>query len=157
MYYKIYRRASPGNQHIDTFPLYEDDTLIELANTEALPISTDILRWNTSAVSATTLLGHDVMQFEESGSVQWFLRRHPLSQKRASYSLIALDPFNTPLAVLSINQDNPRLVSGYPSKELNADFGSDGEDGKGMWLVIPKQGLLHLEIATLQPPEIDRR
>ena len=144
-------------QHVDTFPLYKDDTLIELANTEALPISTDILRWNTSAVSATTLLGHDVMQCEESESIHWFLRRHPLSQNRANYSLIAIDPFNTPLAVLSINQDTPRLVSGYPSKKPSAEAGSDIEDGKGMWLVIPKQGLLHLEIATLQPPEIDRR
>ena len=144
-------------QHVDTFPLYKDDTLIELTNTEALPISTDILRWNISAFSATTLLGHDVMQCEESGSIQWFLRRHPLSQNRANYSLIALDPLNTPLAVLSINQDTPRLVSGYPSKKPNAEAGSDIEDGKGMWLVIPKQGLLHLEIATLQPLEIDRR
>ena len=138
-------------QHIDTFHLYEDDTLIELANTEALPLSTDVLRWNSSALSATTLLGHDVIQFEESGSVRWFLRRHPLSQNRVSHSLIALDPFNTPLAVLSINQDQPRLVSGYPSKEPTAELGSDREDGKGMWLVIPKQGLLHLEITNLQP------
>ena len=133
----------------NAFPFYEEDTLSRFSNTEAVPFRSDSLRWNSSARNATTLFGHDVIDMEKTDSIQWVLRRHSLSQNRSTYSVVVLDDFNVPLASLSGLNQKPRLLSGHPSQDTAVESGSRTEDGKGMWLVIPNQGLLHIDIANL--------
>ena len=140
--------------HVDAFPLYKDDMLTQVTDTELPSSRQDVIRWNSSALSPTTLLGHDLMALMNVGSIQWLLRRHSGTSNNWTYSLVALDEQNTPLATLStVNLGQPKPVLGYPSKEGDSDV----EDGKSLWLVIPNQGLLYIEIADLQSQKPNRR
>ena len=148
-------------QHLDDVPFYSDDTLLEFANTERpnFPsIDVGILRWNTRTLSTEALLGHHTVDFVQTNGVHWFLRSHTQFTKNPSYSLIALDASNNLLGTLSLrSSEKPRIVSDN-HRDISLMNGQDVmENGQSLWVVIPDQGLMHIQIANLHPPTIDRR
>lgn len=138
-------------QHLDAFPFYSDDTLLEFVSTEqSIFSSIDSLRWNVRALSTEVLLGHDTIDFLQTDGVQWFLRLNTRLKDKPSYSLIVLDASNTLLGTVSLRTTHPpRLVSGYHREDVSLKSDHVTEDGQGLWVVIPDQGLLHIQLENL--------
>ena len=146
-------------QHLAEFPFYSDDTLLEFVRTERQNApSIDVLKWNVRALSSENLLGQDTVDFVQRDSVYWILRSHTRSTNNPSYSLIALDASNTLLGTLSLrSSEKPRLISDYSGEESLMKTEDVMENGQSLWVVIPDQGLMHIQIANLQNTNLDRR
>ena len=115
-------------QHLDAFPFYSDDTLLEFVRTERPNSpSIDILRWNLRTLSTDALLGHDTIDFVQTNGVHWFLRSHARSTNNPSYSLIALDASDNILGTLSIKSSEKPTRLDPRGENSSTSLGSHGK------------------------------
>ena len=124
-------------------------------------IEWDSVRWHTERVYSTGrmmdgdtsltiatagLLGKDILSVVQTAEYTWLLRQHS-SIKNRTYSILALDSDLQPVGSVSNLIERPQIVMGYPSLE------QDEKAGREIWAVIPRRGMMRIEIDAAQDSE----